>query len=176
MKLEEQIQKKKWSQKEKQEAINILRSAQKEKTPLIKFFDVISYWVALLIAIAGNFIVSVVIVPLLMTLSGIALYFTLFFVGISFGSLIYTVIQMVEAIDPKKNLIAGLFVVALAVINIYIITGLTNKLELQMGLTTNVQDPILVSVFYAFGYLIPYVFFLVKEQLSKRQSLNTASY
>jgi hypothetical protein len=83
---------------------------------------------------------------------------------------------MVEAIDPKKNLIAGLFIVALAVINIYIITGLTNKIELQMGITTNIQEPVLISIFYAAGYLIPYVFFLVKEQLSKRQSLNTASY
>jgi len=173
MKLEEQIQKKKWSRKEKQEAINILRSAEKEKTPLIKFFDAISYWVALLIAVAGNFLVSVVIVPLLLTLSGVPLYFTLFFVGISFGALIYTVIRMVEAITPKKNVIAGLFIVALAVINIYIITGLTNKLELQMGLTTNVQDPILISVFYAVGYLTPYLFFLLKEQLMQRKTLNT---
>jgi hypothetical protein len=173
MKLEEKIQKKKWSQKEKQEAINILHSAEKEKTPLIKFFDVISYWVALLIAIAGNFIVSVVIVPILMTLSGIPLYFTLFFVGISFGALIYTVIQMVETINPKKNFISGLFIIALAAINIYIITGLTNKLELQMGITTNVQDPVLISVFYVVGYIIPYVFFLIKEQLTQRKTLNT---
>jgi hypothetical protein len=176
MKLEEKLRKKKWTKREIRKAVQILDSAQYKKTPLVRFFDIISYWIALLIAIIGNLLVSVVIVPMLIALKGISLYFTLFFVGISFGALLYTVIRMVEAIDPKKNLIAGLFIVALAVINIYIITGLTNKLELQMGITANIQEPVLISIFYAVGYLIPYVFFLVKEQLSKRQSLNTSSY
>lgn len=173
MKLEEKIKKKKWTRQEIDKAIRILRSAEYKKTPLIKFFDTIVYWTALLIAIIGNFIVSVVLVPLLLVLKGPALYFTLFFVGASFGTLIYTVIRIVESIDPKRNLIAGLFIVALAVINIYIITGLTNKLELLMGIPTNIQEPILVSIVYAIGYLIPYLFFLIKEQTIQRKTLNT---
>ncbi|MBN1644815.1 hypothetical protein JW851_02095 [Candidatus Woesearchaeota archaeon] len=173
MKVEEKIKEKEWTKTEKQKAINILRSAQYKKTPLIRFLDIAVYWAALIIAILGNFLVSVVIVPLLIVLKGFALYFILFFVGLSFGMLIYTVVRMIEAIDPQKNFIAGLFIVSLAVINIYIITGLTNKLELQMGITSNIHEPILVSIFYALGYIIPYMFFLIKEQLTQRKTLNT---
>ncbi|MBD3361918.1 hypothetical protein GF358_03955 [Candidatus Woesearchaeota archaeon] len=174
MKLEEKIKKKRWTKSEINQTLNILRSAEKQKTPLIKFFDTIVYGVALLIAIIGNFIVSVVIVPILIALTGFPLYFTLFFVGISFGALLYTVIKMVEAINPKKNLIAGLIIASLALINIYMITNLTNKLELQMGLT-KFHDPILVSIAYAGGYILPYIFFLIKEQINHRKTLNTYS-
>ncbi|MBW2968715.1 hypothetical protein KY304_00235 [Candidatus Woesearchaeota archaeon] len=174
MKIEEKIKKKKWTRQEINKAVKILRSAKYTKTPLIKFFDTIVYWTSLLVAIIGNFAVSVVLVPLLIVLKGPALYFTLFFVGASFGTLIYTLIRIVESIDPKKNFIAGLFIVALAVINIYIITGLTNKLEMLMGITTNAQEPIIVSIVYSIGYIIPYLFFLIKEHTTKRQDLNTA--
>lgn len=173
MKLEEEIQKKQWTKSEINTTLNILRSAKYKKTTATKFFDTIVYWVALLIAIIGNFLVSVIIVPILIALNGIPLYFTLFFVGISFGALLYTVIRMVEAIDPKQNLISGLFIIALAIINIYIITGLTNKLELQMGITSNIQEPVLVSVSYAIGYILPYLFFVIKDHLIQRKTLNT---
>jgi len=175
MEIEEKLKKKKWPTKEIEKTAQILYQAKQKQTPTQQLFNILTYWTALILAIIGNFIVSVVMVPLLIALSGPALYFTLFFVGVSFGALIYTVIRMAEAIDPKKNLIAGMMIISLAIINIYMITQLSNRLELIMGIAP-LHKPIFVISAYAIGYITPYLFFLIKDHLNKRQNLNTAAY
>lgn len=173
MKLEESIKKKKWTSQEIEKTLKILDSAKRKKPALVQFLDVTIYWAALFLAILGNFIVSVVLVPLLIVLTGPFLYFTLFFVGASFGTLIYTVVRMIEATEAKQNFISGLFITALAVINIYMITNLTNRLELMMGITTNIHEPIVISAVYALGYILPYSVYVIKDVMKKRQTLNT---
>lgn len=171
--IEDQVKKKKWTKQEIEQTLKILDSARRKKPALVQFLDVTVYWLALFLAILGNFIVSVMLVPLLIVLTGHYLYFTLFFVGASFGTLIYTVVRMIELTEVKKNFISGLFITALAVINIYMITNLTNRLELLMGITANIHNPIVISAVYALGYITPYLIYVIKDALQKRQTLYT---
>jgi len=173
MKLEETIKKKKWPAYEIEKTLRIINSGKQRKSVIIQFLDITVYWIALFLAIIGNFIVSVVLVPLLIVLTGPFLYFTLFFVGASFGTLIYTVIRMLEAVETKQNFISGLFITALAIINIYMITNLTNRLELMMGITTNIHNPVLISAVYSIGYILPYLVYAIKDAIQKKQAIQT---
>ena len=83
-------------------------------SPVSKNINSILYWTLLIIAIIGNFLVSVVLVPFLLILKGPSLYFCLFFLGLSFGYLFSFVLRSIERINPKQHILANVFIPSLA--------------------------------------------------------------
>jgi hypothetical protein len=116
--------------------------------------DSLVYWVVLFIAILGNFILSVVLVPFLLVLRGLGLYFSLFFIGASFGAMFWFILQSIER-TQKKRIIWEIFIPALALINVGIFAVLSNDLIVLLELSTPPHNPMIVGAAYTFGYVLP---------------------
>lgn len=133
----------------------ILRKAELEKPKWLRIFDKTVYWVVLLVAIVGNFIISVVLVPFMLILKGVYLYASLLFIGISFGWLFSFILSMLEKFE-QKHIIAAILIPALALINVAIFAVLSNKLIVLMKLATPEHNPLIVGAVYVLGYVLPY--------------------
>jgi uncharacterized RDD family membrane protein YckC len=101
---------KEWSSDFAARTEQILNSAQKAKSAWMRLIDSSLYWVLLFIAIIGNFIISVVLVPFLLTFKGVPLYFTLFFVGITFGWMFSFILHNLEQLKNKQHIVASIFI------------------------------------------------------------------
>jgi len=152
-----------WSTTDIAKTQKILAGAEQVKSPFIKTLDSLIYWVALLIAITGNFILSVVLVPFMLILSGYMLYLTIFVVGISFGSLFTIIFGYLRKLETTHHIIAGIFIPAIAMINIYIITNLSNKLIEILELNTIKHDPLSISFTYIISFVAPYLYIRYRE-------------
>jgi hypothetical protein len=150
-------QKTSWTQAEKNKTMRSFQTAEQKKTSFVQFLDIAVFWVALFVAILGNFILSIVLVPFLLIMSGWMLYASLFFVGLSFGLLFAVIISYIEKIETKHHIIAGVFIPALALINVYIITYFANELIVLLKLTTTAHNPGLVSITYVVAFTLPYL-------------------
>lgn len=125
------------------------------KSPFPRNIDVLLYWMILIISILGNFILSIVLVPFLLTMSGIALYASIFFIAATFGYFFNFILHGIEQLQPQQHVIAGILIPALALINITIITLLSNKLIVLLDLATLFHSPILIGIVYVLGYVLP---------------------
>jgi hypothetical protein len=157
MSLAQTLAKKGWGALEVKKTTDILAHAEATKNPSIRFLEQLAYWTALLIAILGNFILSVVTVPFLLVLKGFGLYLTIFLVGIGFGLLFSILLKSLENLGSGQHIIAGAFIPALALINIALIAHFSNKLEILLQLTTPPHSPTLVSITYVTAFVLPFL-------------------
>lgn len=133
----------------------ILRRAESSKPSWVRTLDSALYWVLLFIAIIGNFVVSVVLVPFLLILKGFALYFSLFFIGASFGWVFGFILHSLEKLQKEQHIIWSIFIPCLALINVGIFAVLSNKLIILLKLSTPPHNPFFVGAFYVLGYVLP---------------------
>ncbi|PIN75825.1 hypothetical protein COV18_01435 [Candidatus Woesearchaeota archaeon CG10_big_fil_rev_8_21_14_0_10_37_12] len=117
--------------------------------------NAIVYWLLLILAIVGNFIVSVVLVPFLLMLKGWFLFASLFFIGLSFGWLFSFIIHSLEELEVQQKIIASVFIPCLALINVGMMAILANRLIEILNLTTPPHNAALVGAVYVLGYVIP---------------------
>ena len=133
----------------------IFEKAEASKPGWIRFVDKTLYWALLFIAILGNFIVSVVLVPFLLILEGWSLYVSLFFIGLSFGWIFGFILHSLASLEREQHIIASLFIPSLALINVGIFAVLSNKLIVLLKLSTPPHNAFLVGGVYVFGYVLP---------------------
>ena len=167
--LKEAVSEKPWSPEEKARVLDIIERGRKKKSKRIQFADEIVYWVFLLVAIIGNFILSVVLVPFMLILTGFYLFAVLFIIAFAFGLLINSVIKEIHKIEAKPHIIPIILIIALALINVYIIATFTNKLEILLQLTTPAHDPLLISSTYAIAFVVPYLYSEYRRMTRKRR-------
>jgi hypothetical protein len=146
---------KEWSSEFAAKTEQILRQAEQRKPSWIRSVDNALYWALLFSAIIGNFIVSVVLVPFLLILKGASLYFSLFFIGVSFGWVFSFILHHLEKIQKHQHIIASIFIPCLALINVGIFAILSNKLIILLKLATPPHNPFFVGAFYVLGYILP---------------------
>ncbi|MBI4146609.1 hypothetical protein HY489_04710 [Candidatus Woesearchaeota archaeon] len=144
-----------WTQESVQKTQHIIRHAPKHQW--VQAVDEALYWVLMLLAIVGNFILSVVLVPVLIALNGITLALALFIIAASFGSLFSFILHGLEKVEHKKHFMASILIPSLALINVAIFTYLTNKLIILMHLTVTPHNPLLIGLVYVVGYVTPEV-------------------
>jgi len=149
---------KEWSSELAARSQDILIRADKTKPHWIKSVDSALYWVLLFIAIVGNFILSVVLVPFLLVLKGGSLYLSLFFIGLSFGFIFSFILHGIDKLQTTQHIMASIFIPSIALINVGIFAVLSNKLIEVLKLSTPPHNAVLVGATYVFGYVLPYAF------------------
>ncbi len=157
MDAEAMLREKGWGKAEAKKTAEIIARAEASKTASIRFIEQSVFWAALLVAILGNFIISVVLVPFLLLLEGIGLYATISAVGVTFGLLFNVIIGYIEKLNEGQHIIAGAFIPALALINVYIIAYFSNRLEILLQLPTQAHNPLGISITYVAAFVFPYV-------------------
>jgi len=153
--LENRMQEKGWTRPEVSQTLRILERGKTESIT-----DKIVYWTALIITIILNMVISAILVPFLLVMDGVILMFTLLLLGLGFGAIFEYILCSIEKLNVGDLVVAGVFIPAIALINVYVITYLSNILATAMKLQTH--SPLLVSVFYAGAFIIPYLVHKIK--------------
>jgi hypothetical protein len=156
--LASRLREKGWTQEEIEHAVTILGESKKHKPKITVVFDQLVYWVALILAIVGNIVLSVVLIPFLLVLNNIQLYIFVVVLAGSFGLLFSQILRDIEGLDKKHHVIAGIFIPALALINIYVMVNLANFLDKVFKLSKVEHNPVLISIVYVVFFTFPYIF------------------
>ena len=146
-----------WTKKDVNRTIKIIESAKKNKHPQIKILDKFVYWFSLLIAIIGNLIISISLIPVLIALKGLQLYLVIITLGLAFGLLFELLIRNIEHLETKHHILLGIMIPVIAVINFIIIS---NNMKKLIGIE-NPQNPIIVGSVYAITFILPYIVYQV---------------
>lgn len=168
--LHQRLRDKGWSEEEIQKTMNILYSEEKK----IKHFAFqkgahpILYWLGLIIAIIGNFVLAVVFIPFMMFLSSIQLYFILAIVAFIFGSVFNVIIKDIEHIDTKHHIIAGAFIPAIALVTVFVMTAVSNKVS-SFIMSPNPHNPLIVSIIYLVFFSAPYAIYKIKDLVEEKK-------
>jgi hypothetical protein len=130
--------KKGFSKKEAKRTVEIIKKAKGKRSSKIRFLDSVIYWVLLMVAIVGNMVISIILIP--------------FLLAFKFEQLI----REIEHIENKHQIIAWIFIPALAIINVYYMTSFANHLTETLKLPLALNSPIIVSVIYVIAFIFPY--------------------
>jgi len=152
------LEKKGWEKEEISKAVGIIEGVKRNKSRNLIFLEKHIYWILLVVIVTANFAISIALMPLLIALSGAFLYFTIFFIGIVFGLLFELVIRSVEHLEKRHHLILSVFIPLTALVNIFVISGISNNLAIELSLT-NIHIPIVVGLVYAASFVLPYIIY-----------------
>jgi len=155
--IRENLEKKHWSKEEIDQAMKAFAKADKDpyRHPV---FNQIMYFVALFLSLVGNFAVTVILIPFIVLAEPLFLYPGLFFIALSFGGLFDLIVYDIEKIQEAPRFKQGLFLFAIALINIYIITQLSSYFGNLIGIIKPLSVPIITSIVYVIGFMVPYVY------------------
>jgi hypothetical protein len=156
-----------WQPKEVAKTVGILERAPQKKSDWVRFLDVILYWAIFAVSILANFIVSIVLVPLLLTITDAWLYAAIVVIALTFGSMLEVIIRETEWLQRRHYVIAEVFIPATALINIYIIVQLSNRLATILKLPGSSQNPLLIGAVYVLCFSLPHVFWLAVRRMRK---------
>ena len=150
------LEKRGWSKKEILEAVGKIHKAKQLKTSETRFLEKRIYWVLLVVIIAANFAISIALIPILMVLRGIFLYFVIITLGIVFGLLFELVIRSMEHLEKKHHALLAIFIPIIALINVFVISILSNDLAKTLDLK-NLHNPMIIALIYAVSFVLPYL-------------------
>lgn len=140
-----------WKKKDISKALKIIEHAKKGKHPKIKILDKAVYWFSLLIAIIGNFIISLALMPFLISLKGVQLYIIIITLGLAFGLLFELLVRSIE-MQAKHHIFLSIIIPIVAVINFTIVS---NNMKAFIGIE-NHQNSLIVGSVYAVSFMLPY--------------------
>ena len=147
-----------------------IKQIQKDKIkyPLYKeSINRLLYWTTILVLAVCNFLISVLIVPLLLVVNRPAVYITIGALGFFFGFVFNLLISKVGHLEIRHHLFAAVFIPLVSVINIFILVTLTNRISsiLKMGLEVN---SLLIAVIYVGAFMLPYLYYSNKLRHDKK--------
>lgn len=171
--LQEKLSEKGWTKEEIEKATQILSSPDKKgRVIFTKKMNPILYWMTLIVAIIGNMIISVILIPLLIAIeSAVALYSIIALLGLAFGFLFNVLLIDIEQIDPKHHVIAGIFIPVIALINIFIVVNITNIIDQAIFGTQIQQNAFIIGIIYVAAFIGPY---LVTKAMDVREERRKA--
>jgi len=158
--IKKRLKQKGWKKKDIDKTVKIIQKAKENKHPHIKTLDNAVYWISLLVAIIGNFLISISLIPVLLILRSFPLYLTIITLGASFGLLFELLIRSIEHLETKHHLLLGILIPIIAIINVVIIVLISNRIEAILNIQ-NLQNPLLVGSVYAIAFIFPFTIYHV---------------
>ena len=136
---------------------------EKQKVRLVYKLDNFVYWTSLVLLALFNLVACFFLIPFLMFFSGFYLYLTVACFGLIFGFLFNLLIMGIEHLEQKHHLIAGLFIPALAVIDIVIILRIVERINqvLVRPVTYNTGQ---IVIIFIFAFVAPYLFTVITRK------------
>jgi cation transport ATPase len=147
--------------KEIEHKIKAIREERKErkkrkKKKKIIFLDKIVYWIALFIAIMGNMLIAISLIPFLLTLSEVLLYVVIAIMGLAFGLFFEILVRDIENMEKKHHIVISILIPSIAVISFFVITIVANNLKTLLGLGVITHKPLMVGTTYTIAFILPY--------------------
>ena len=154
--LKKRLEKRGWKKREIEKAVGIITKAKQNKTEENLFLGKRIFWILLAVLAAANFAVAASIMPMLIALKGISLYVIIAIIGLAFGFVFELVIRTIEHLERRHHLFLAIFIPLAALINAFIIAGLSNDLAAGLSLQ-NFHSPFAIGLVYAASFALPYM-------------------
>ncbi len=166
--LRKKLEEKGWSEEEIEHALSIMKpsEARSKNVAAAEKTNPLLYWLTLIIAIIGNFLIAIAIIPFLIVLSDLQLYFIMAIIAVSFGAMFNFLINTIEHLDPQHHVVAGIFIPALAAITVFIMVNVANRLS-EFFQSPIIHNPVWVAVVYVLFFSSPYTSTKIYEKLRK---------
>lgn len=152
-----------WTDQEIEKTLRIIEKAEETKPREIRFIDKITYWAVLIVAIIGNLILSIILIPFMLVLKHFILYTIIFVLAFIFGLFFNLLLKEIEQLDQPHHIMAGLFIPALAIINVVYMTMFANYLTETIQLN-NTHNPFIIGFIYTIAFVSPYFFYKVTKR------------
>jgi hypothetical protein len=173
-----QLKKKGWSGKDIKKADEIIKARLcNDKSRTVLFSNKVVFWAVIFLMILGNFILSMAIVPFLLVINKLTLDILIIIIGLAFGALFDTVVVDMRTVDRKHQLIAGLVIPIVALINISLMTQAANSLNNLLRFSAIRQDPYTISILYVIAFILPFlwsIFVTKKIEISYKGNIYAA--
>jgi hypothetical protein len=124
----------------------------------------------LLVALIGNFIISIILIPFMLAIEGIRLIVIISVIGLAFGAFFDILIRDLKNIENKEIIMAGVFLPLLALINVSLMVNFANYIDEKLGLVTGKHNPFLISIVYVVAFVLPYLIRSVMDIIEKRNN------
>jgi len=122
----------------------------------------IVFWAALVIAIIGNLLISVIFIPFLMFLNGIQAYIILGTMALIFGAMFNHLLRDIEHVDNRHHIYAGAVIPALAIVTVSVIVTIANVFNSLINNPLR-QNQFIISLVYFVAFSAPYAFYKYKD-------------
>ena len=124
------LKQKGWSEEDVKKAEKIIESRRMiDKSRTHVYSNRVIYWTIIAVMVLCNFIISLLFVPFLLVLNRLAMNVIIVIIGFAFGSLFTLLILDVEYVSKTQHFIGGIIIPVLALINISLMTNITNSLK-----------------------------------------------
>jgi hypothetical protein len=159
-----------WSEDEIERTMSMLYSGDKQEkhAGFARATHPVIYWVGLFIAIIGNLLLSVTLIPFLMILSTTQLYVILGIIGVVFGSMFSHIITDIEHVDQAHHIMAGVFIPSIALITVYIMVNVANRFN-EIIKNPNPHNAVILSVVYLICFSAPYFTYKIRDIIWERK-------
>jgi hypothetical protein len=168
--LHARMKKKGWEQHHIDKALKILSSAEAKKHPTIKMLDKAMAWLALVLSLLGNLVISVALIPFLLTMPTVVTMVVTMFFGLCFGFLIDVVLRDIDELSGRHYIIAGAFLPLVAVLNILLASRIMQYVMDKYPFIKPVEsyNPLLIVMIYLAAFSVPhFIYKLVLEDIEK---------
>ena len=152
------LEKRGWSKKEIDKAVDIIHNAKQLKTPETRFLEKRVYWILLALIIAANFAISIALVPVLVALRGALLYFVIIILGLVFGLLFELVIRSIENLEKRHHVFLAVVIPLTALASFFVVSNMSNKIIQELNFA-NVHNSMAIAVVYSASFVLPYVIY-----------------
>jgi hypothetical protein len=147
-----ELKKKNWSEQEIQQAIRILQQARLKQNPALQKAGKTVYWLFLLVAIIGNFLISISLIPMMLLFSTFALYSIIIIIAFVFGVVFHLILKDI----PSKYFPRGFIITLVAIINIALIAQSMYSFAAENNIFFVSHSPMIAGAVYAVMFTIPF--------------------
>ncbi len=171
--IEQRLAEKGWSKEEINKAANILHGKEDPgKVYFSKQMNPVVYWLTLIVSIIANMVVSVVLIPFMLAVNNtLTLYTIVALLALAFGFFFNLLLTDLEYVDPSHHVIAGIFIPALAVINIIIVINVTTAIDRVLFGAQLEQNALAIGIIYVFSFIAPYLVTRLFDYLETRKHM-----
>lgn len=157
---EHKLRRKGWAEEEIRRVKEIIEHAERNKHPAIWFLERFVYWFGLLVTMAGTFLFSLILIPLILGAPEQMIYLIVITFGLVLGALFVMIIKDIEHIKTGHHVFHGIVIPVTAIINLSLMIKIANGLVSITKLGT-AQSYVGINVAYIASLIIPYMINLI---------------
>ncbi len=164
--LKKKLAAKGWHETDIARVIASLLHAHHHSHPALSTVEKLLAWIALGFSILINFIVSIAMIPVYLSMPPFIVMLCLIFFGLCFGLLMDLLIREIDSFSRHHYVAAGLFLPMVSLITMYMTVRASIFISRYFQ-STKLQDPVLLALVYTASFLLPhflYKYFELRER------------
>lgn len=123
------------------------------------------YWSGLLFLTVMNFLITLIFLPILMLMRGLAIYIVVIVIGLLFGMIFDFLIKDLEHLEKKHHLFAAIIIPLISIIDLFIIQIIAKNVSMILKVSI-AHNPLIAGSLYLLGFLGPFTYsYLIKHEI-----------